>query len=133
MYSAAQLAPALSIELPAANWLILIAAISSACIVVIALAGLRRAHTTVSPLAPSDTSKLVTSGIYSISRNPIYLAFLLILTAWSVYLSNAAGFLFLPVFVVYLNRFQIVPEEVILCGKFGSEYTRYKREVRRWL
>jgi len=48
-------------------------------------------------------------------------------------LMNVAAFVFLPVFVLYMNRFQIEPEERALALKFGSEYAAYKARVRRWL
>ena len=63
----------------------------------------------------------------------MYLGFFLMLTGWAIFLSNASTFPFLPLFVLYLNRFQIAPEERELLSKFGSEYSAYKDAVRRWL
>jgi len=63
----------------------------------------------------------------------MYLGLLLVLTGWAVFLSNAAGFIFLPAFIVYMNRFQIVPEEKVLASLFGKEFADYKTRVRRWL
>ena len=102
----------------------------------IALAGVmafRTQKTTVNPLAPEQYSSLVTSGIYRISRNPMYLGFLLLLLGWCVYLANWASALFLPAFVSYMNHFQIRPEERALTERFGVEFTAYIRSVRRWL
>ena len=102
----------------------------------IVLAGVltfRRMKTTVNPLTPEATTTMVTSGIYRVTRNPMYLGFLLILTGWAMYLSNLLSFAFLPLFVWYMNRFQILPEERALGIKFSEAFTRYKRSVRRWL
>jgi protein-S-isoprenylcysteine O-methyltransferase Ste14 len=92
-----------------------------------------RAKTTVNPLTPEATTAMVTSGIYRFSRNPMYFGFLVVLTGWAMYLSNLLAFAFLPLFVLYINRFQIVPEERALCAKFSHVFTAYKCSVRRWL
>jgi protein-S-isoprenylcysteine O-methyltransferase Ste14 len=63
----------------------------------------------------------------------MYVGLLLALTGWAVWLSNALAFAFLPVFITYMNRFQIAPEERVLSGKFGQQYGAYMRSVRRWL
>ena len=102
----------------------------------IVLAGVftfRRMKTTVNPLTPEATTTMVTSGIYRFTRNPMYLGFLLVLAGWAMYLSNLLAFALLPLFVWYMNRFQIVPEERALGVKFSQAFTEYKRSVRRWL
>ena len=63
----------------------------------------------------------------------MYLGFFLLLTAWAVWLHNVLAALFLPAFVVYMNRFQIIPEEEALSERFGSQFAAYRAEVRRWL
>lgn len=63
----------------------------------------------------------------------MYLGFLLMLVGWGVYLSNLAALLLVPSFIVYMNRFQIMPEERALAAKFGAQYVAYMQEVRRWL
>lgn len=103
---------------------------------VVALAGViafHRAKTSVNPLSPAAVSSLVTGGIYQVSRNPMYLGFLLVLTGWALWLGNWAALAGLPVFVLYMNRYQIVPEERWLAGAFGEAFTAYCRSVRRWL
>jgi protein-S-isoprenylcysteine O-methyltransferase Ste14 len=93
----------------------------------------RRARTTVNPLTPEATTTIVTWGIYRLTRNPMYLGFLFALAGWATYLSNLLAFVFLPLFVWYMNRFQIVPEERALGDKFSDAFAAYKRSVRRWL
>ena len=102
----------------------------------IVLAGVltfRRAKTTVNPLTPEATTTMVTSGIYRFTRNPMYLGFLFVLAGWAIYLSNLLAFALLPLFVWYMNRFQILPEERALGAKFSHAFTAYKRSVRRWV
>ena len=104
--------------------------------VVVALAGVaafRRQGTTVNPLSPNAASSVVSSGVYRVSRNPMYLGFLLALAGWAVYLSNVGAALLLPAYVAYMNRYQIEPEERALLAKFGSEFAQYMSRVRRWL
>ena len=102
----------------------------------ISIAGIvafRRARTTVNPLKPDAASALVSGGVYRATRNPMYLGLLVTLIGWAAWLSNPAALLFLPIFVLYINRFQIVPEERALLKLFGAEYTAYRRSVRKWV
>ena len=87
----------------------------------------------MNPLKPDTSSSLVGSGVYKLTRNPMYLGFLMLLLAWAIYLSNAFALLFVPMFLVYMNRFQIEPEERALTSRFGQEFVAYTRRVRRWL
>ena len=103
------------------------------CIDVAGLISFRRAKTTINPLKPGTTSALVTSGIYRMSRNPMYLGLLFLLVAWAVFLASAWAMLGPAAFVLYINRFQIEPEERILTTLFGADYSAYKSAVRRWL
>ncbi|MFG5779717.1 methyltransferase family protein [Comamonas sp. J-3] len=97
------------------------------------LLAFRRHRTTVNPLAPQNSSTVVQDGIYRYSRNPMYLGMALLLTAWAVWLAQPACLLVLPLFVGYITRFQILPEERILQARFGTPYQDYLRRVRRWL
>ncbi len=104
-----------------------------ACIVAfMALIQFYRARTTVDPMTPSRASRLVISGIYRFSRNPMYLAMLLLLLAWGLKLGNAFNTLLAALFVAYMNRFQITPEEEALAKVFGKAYQQYCLKVRRW-
>jgi protein-S-isoprenylcysteine O-methyltransferase Ste14 len=125
--------PSLAFSVP---WRAAIALIFCCTGIAITLAGLlefRRAKTTVNPIMPETTTALVTSGIYRFSRNPMYLGFLLALIGWAVLRSHLLAFALLPLFVLYMNRFQIMPEERALSEKFGGQFKQYTREVRRWL
>ncbi len=91
------------------------------------------AKTTVNPMKPETTSTLVSSGIYKVTRNPMYVGLLVVLVAWAVFLSSAWALLWPVFFYIYISRLQIVPEERALDALFGSEYAVYKSKVRRWL
>lgn len=93
----------------------------------------RKARTTVNPLHPEKASKLVTTSVYRITRNPMYLALLLVLLAWAIFLASPLTILGPLTFMAYINRFQICPEEKALAIIFGSEYEQYRFSVRRWL
>ena len=93
----------------------------------------RKAKTTVNPTRPENTSTVVASGVYRFSRNPMYVGMLFVLTGWATMLSHPLAFLCLPAFVLYMNRFQIAPEERALSAHFGDDYDNYLRSVRRWL
>lgn len=124
-----------ALALPVGGRLLLAGAFAAAG-VAIALAGVlafRRANTTVDPRVPEQSSSLVVRGIYRYSRNPMYVGFLMLLTALGCYLMSAAALALLPLFVWYMNKFQIVPEERHLLQKFGNEYQAYCKSVRRWL
>jgi len=92
-----------------------------------------RAKTTILPEKPNKTTTLVVKGVYALSRNPMYLALLFLLIGWAIYLGNFLSIIPVPFFVIYLNRFQIRPEEQALTKLFGQEYEAYTKRVRRWL
>ena len=130
---ARRLLPVPPMDLPGSGWLALGIAAGGLVPIVLGLRSFQRAGTTVDPLAPANASTLVTGGIYRWSRNPMYLGFALLLTAWCVWLATAPGLLVVPAFVLYMNRFQIGPEERALEARFGEEYRVYRGAARRWL
>ncbi|MBV6271698.1 isoprenylcysteine carboxylmethyltransferase family protein [Alcaligenaceae bacterium CGII-47] len=93
----------------------------------------RRARTTSDPRKPADASALVTSGIYRFTRNPMYLGVLLVLIGWGLFLNNLLALICAFIFIPYISRFQIQPEERLLEGKFGPIFISYKAKVRRWI
>ena len=103
----------------------------------VAVAGVyafRRLKTTVNPIRPGTATSLVIDGIYRWTRNPMYLGIVLCLIACGIYLANVVALLVVPAaFVIYMNVFQIKPEEEALSLIFGEAYVRYQASVRRWL
>jgi protein-S-isoprenylcysteine O-methyltransferase Ste14 len=91
------------------------------------------ARTTINPVAVDRASTLVTTGVYRLTRNPMYVALALLLCAWAAWLARPWALLGPAAFLLFIDRFQIVPEERALTAKFGDAYVRYRRSVRRWL
>jgi protein-S-isoprenylcysteine O-methyltransferase Ste14 len=92
-----------------------------------------KARTSLSPTTPTEASSLVVTGIYRYTRNPMYLGGLLMLSGWALFLAKLSACFFLLFFVVYLTRFQIIPEERVLRARFGLEFDDYIKRVRRWV
>lgn len=89
--------------------------------------------TTVDPHRPEKVSSFVNSGIYHITRNPMYLGLLIGLIGILFYFANPLNILLVIGFVLYMNRFQITPEERAMTKKFGDDFLEYKESVRRWI
>ncbi|HAS14478.1 MAG TPA: isoprenylcysteine carboxylmethyltransferase family protein [Idiomarina abyssalis] len=94
--------------------------------------GFRRAQTTVDPRDPAKSTELVTTGIYQRTRNPMYLGFFFLLMSWGVFLGSVFSLWGLALYVAYMNRFQIIPEERILKETFGETYKDYCQKTGRW-
>ncbi len=92
-----------------------------------------RLRTSINPMQPHVASSMVTSGVYRVSRNPMYLGLTFSLSAWAAYLWFVWAFLGPVLFIAYITRFQILPEEKALTAMFGEEYEAYMKKVRRWL
>lgn len=133
MYAVAQLAPGWRWSWPHGAILGAGVALLGAALDALGVIAFLRARTTVNPLKPSRTSTIVRGGIYRHTRNPMYLGMLLFLLGFALYLAHPLAFLLLPVFVAYLTRYQIMPEERFLAAKFGAEYAAYASRVRRWI
>ncbi len=93
----------------------------------------RARGTTVNPISPERSAALVVDGLYRVTRNPMYLGSALILAGWALHLGAWVAILTVPFFVLYMNRFQIGPEERALSALFGADYDAYRARVRRWI
>ena len=107
--------------------------IISGTIIVFGIAAFRKAETTVNPLHPDKASSLVAMGIYQYTRNPMYFGLLLILLSIGFYLQNLASMFVLPLYVWFISKYQIIPEEVALQKVFGQDYKDYQDNIRRWI
>ena len=125
-------APSLHFDLAAHNWLAVVLISAGFVTGVSGVVTFRKAKTTTNPMKP-HASSLVTWGVYAISRNPMYLGGLIMLAGWAIFLLNGPAFLFLPMYVLYIDRFQIAPEERALTSLFGETYMAYQARTRRWL
>lgn len=102
----------------------------------LALAGVKEFHqyqTSVNPLDPNQASRLVKTGVFQFTRNPMYLGMLVVLLGWADLLDNLLAFSGALLFFLYISVFQIKPEEQVMVEKFSDEYLDYCRQVRRWL
>ena len=133
MWVATLIVPSFALSLALRLALGLLLVIAGLGIVQIAGISFRQARTTVDPTRPGSSSALIVSGIYRYSRNPIYLGMTVVLLGWGAFLQNLLSLALITLFVLYINRFQILPEERALSGLFGAQYESYRARVRRWL
>ena len=133
MWALARWWPLVKFELP---WPALVGLVVASFGGVISSAGARefkRAKTTVNPLHPERATSVVTTGIYRYTRNPMYVGIVFVLLGCFLAFGAVSSVLGLPVFVAYITRYQVQPEEQVLLAKFGNEYAAYQAQVRRWL
>jgi protein-S-isoprenylcysteine O-methyltransferase Ste14 len=128
MYLLAEFLPVGYFDFFGRHYLMIALCVFAVIIAAISLVQFFGAKTTIDPSHPVKAKKLVENGIYAYSRNPMYLALLMLLLA----LGNAFNTLLAAGFVAYMNRFQIEPEEQVLLEKFEKEYKQYCLLVRRW-
>jgi protein-S-isoprenylcysteine O-methyltransferase Ste14 len=91
----------------------------------------RKVGTEIKPFR--DSSHLVTTGLYRISRHPMYLGMALVLVGVFVVLNSLVPAIVIPAFVVVITIRFIIPEERDMARQFGEQYLAYKRKVRRWI
>ena len=133
MWAAARLLPAVDLT---GQWRLVLAAVCAGFGVIVAILGVlafREAKTTINPVTPEKASSVVTGGIFSYTRNPMYVGLTALLVGWAIWLSAPWVFLGPVALMLYLTRFQIIPEERVMSSKFGRDYDDYRNRVRRWL
>lgn len=133
MWAVTRVVAAASFSLPAARTLAAVLGLAGFAIAALGVISFRRAKTTVNPLQPGAASALVVSGIYRLTRNPMYLGLLLVLVGWGLFLGHAIAVALSVTYVPLMNRLQIQSEERALAAKFGPEFAAYRAHVRRWL
>jgi len=133
MWAAARLGPALAVPrlwMIAAAWPIGIIGLVTGGSGIFAF---RKAKTTIDPVRIDQASSLVERGIYRYTRNPMYVGLTCLLLVWALYLGTAWAVLGPVLFVAFITRFQIIPEERAMSARFGRAYDEYRKKVRRWL
>ena len=133
MYGVSKMVPALTFSLNGSTALAVALGVMGLSLGIMGVTQFRIAQTTPNPQALEKVSSLVTSGVYQYSRNPMYVGLVLILLGWAFYLSHLLAFVLLPIFILYMTRFQIQPEERMMAQKFGKTYQDYLNKVRRWI
>jgi len=132
-WAASSQLPALSFHLPFSSLLAVALVAVGVALNLLPKLAFGRARTTINPLKPQTTTHLVTSGIFRYTRNPMYLGQSVIVLAWAVYLHNVVALLAVPAFMLYITRFQILPEERHLGALFGDGFEAFCRWTRRWV
>jgi protein-S-isoprenylcysteine O-methyltransferase Ste14 len=133
MWAVSRVLPSGYFAFPGRLFLCAIVLMTGVALALLGVLAFRRAGTTVDPRTPDQANSLVVKGVYRHTRNPMYVGFLAILAAWGLYLGSVFAALLLPLYVLYMNRFQIKPEERHMRALFGEQYHQYAAEVRRWL
>lgn len=133
MWAVARFPPLLPLPMIARLVVAVVLLVAGLAVALGGVVSFRRARTTVNPLKPESTVALVATGIYSFTRNPMYLGMASILLAWVVFLASPWSLIGPALFIAYITRFQIVPEERVLAELFGESFAAYTRRVRRWL
>jgi protein-S-isoprenylcysteine O-methyltransferase Ste14 len=128
----AYLTPGLGLHVPYASMAATLLFLTGLTLNLLPKVVFRRARTTANPFRPAATTHLITSGIYGYTRNPMYLGHALILSGWVVYLGSVLALVVVPMFVLYITRFQIRPEERVLAANFPN-YKAFCRRSPRWL
>lgn len=99
----------------------------------LAVASFKRYKTTVNPLQPSKATHLVISGIFRFTRNPMYLGMALVLLSLSFKFNLLGGLIVTVFFIMFITKFQIIPEEEAMLSLFQDEFEIYKENTRRWI
>ena len=102
-------------------------------ILISAVRSFKAEQTTINPININNASSLVISGVFKYSRNPMYLGMVFILLALSFRFNLIGGILFTSIFIMYITKFQIIPEEAAMKGIFGEDFNKYKNKTRRWI
>ncbi len=122
--------PLATFETP--TWLVAAIATAGALFLLPAVLSFIRHKTTVNPQSPELASTLVTDGIYSVTRNPMYVGMLIILIAFALWLGAVGAVLAVVAFFLTIDRFQIRGEEQALMRTFGKPFEDYAACVPRW-
>ena len=133
MWLCARTLPAAAFAFDGVHLLAAVIAIAGVAFDLSGLLAFRRRDTTILPMKPENASAIVRDGVFRVTRNPMYLGLALVLLAWGVFLKNGLAVVLPLLFVAYITRFQILPEERALRAKFGREYEDYLASTRRWL
>ncbi len=121
------------IFLPNQNLISLIILLIGVLILITPIFKFIKSKTTIDPIKFKKVNKLITSGIYKYSRNPMYLGLLMIVTSTSIFYLNIFSIITPVIFYCWINRFQIKREEIFLTEKFGKDYILYMTKTRRWI
>lgn len=115
------------------TWVAVTITLSGIAFLLLAVISFARNQTTVNPQSPNNTTKLVTKGVYRITRNPMYVGMILILLAYVLWLGELSAAFTVVIFFFLIDRYQIKLEERVLHNKFGKAFDDYLKIVPKWL
>lgn len=133
MYLLKGLAPGFTVTVPFLKFVVAGLVLLSGYIGIAGVYEFRKVRTTVNPVKPEKASTVVNTGVFAYTRNPMYFALLLLIIALGLWWQHLSVIVCGALFVSYMNRYQIKPEEHVLERLFGEEYLKYKNRVRRWI
>ena len=90
-----------------------------------------QAQTTVKPF--EESTALITTGVFRITRNPMYLGYVLILVGVALLVRSLTPYAVIPIFAILMDRVFIGVEEQMLEKQFGQAWLEYAQKVRRWV
>jgi protein-S-isoprenylcysteine O-methyltransferase Ste14 len=131
--AAARFFPGANLPFPGHRSVAIAVLLAGVAVAVAGVVSFRQAKTTVNPLSPEKATSVVTTGIYRLTRNPMYLGMASALVGVAAWDASLVGLLLVGVFCAYITRFQVQPEERALLASFGEEFATYMSRVRRWL
>lgn len=133
MYWLKGLTPTFMITVPFVEFVVATLTLLSGFIGIAGVYEFRKAKTTVNPVKPESASSVVNTGVFAYTRNPMYVALLLLIIALGLWWQHLSVIPCGALFISYMNRYQIKPEEHVLERLFGEDYLKYKNRVRRWI
>ncbi len=133
MYWLKGLTPTFKITVPFVEFVVAILTLLSGFVGIAGLYEFRKLKTTVNPVKPEFATTVVSTGVFAYTRNPMYVALLLLIIALGLWWQHLSVILCGALFISYMNRYQIKPEEHVLERLFGEDYLKYKNRVRRWV
>ena len=116
---------------PLFTYLGVIAIIGGVMLAVVAVRLFAKAETGVKPFTPSTA--VVQSGPYRLTRNPMYLGMMIVLTGGFLLSGSVSPILIIPIFFRWIHNRFVLPEEAHMERHLGEAYLDYKQSVRRWL
>lgn len=122
-----------NVQFPFQGYIAAVFLLAAISVMILGVREFRRLQTTVNPLKPDTATTLATNGVFKVSRNPMYLGLLGILIAGSVFFGASTAVVLVPLFVIYMNVFQISSEEEAMAKLFENDFKEYRSKVRRWI